>query len=85
MTRDSFTDAMSIVLQDAARKETKRVWPIRSGLSEDSDKLIDKLLRRKFIKRVKVEGIEQFHKNIRGMGPCNYEITKSGLKQINWE
>ena len=78
------TDAMSIALQQAAKRTTSWVWPLPDGLSEDDDKIINKLLNRKLIKRVKVEAIEPHHKKVRGSGPVNYVITKTGLKEISW-
>ena len=79
------SDAMSLVLQQAAHRNSKRVHPINLQLSDSDEKIIQQLVRRRFIKRVRTSGIEEYYKMVKGYGPVNYEITKAGLKAIAWE
>lgn len=76
---------MSIALQGAARRDSQRVLPLTMKLKQDTDKLMNMLLRRKLVRRVPVSPIEPHWKVVRGSGTVNLEITEAGLVAIGME
>ncbi len=78
------SDALSIALQEAARRDSKMLFPIALNLSEDNDKIANMLLRRKYVERYEVNDRSQYWKYIRGTGYINLKITDEGLQAINW-
>ncbi len=78
------SDALSIALQEAARRNSKMLFPIALNLSEDPDKIANKLLRRGYVTRKAVNERLPHWKYIRGTGTVNLEITDQGKQAINW-
>lgn len=78
------TDAMSIMIQTAARRNSGMIYPFPFTDEKKCERTINSLLRNKFVRRVRVEAIAQHHKTVRGVGPVNYVPTPKGLKAINW-
>ena len=81
---DQLSDAMSIILQTAARRNDSMVYPFPFADDKKNAKALNQLLRRKMVKRVLVNGIGPFHKNVRGVGNVNYQITDDGYDAIHW-
>ena len=81
---EQLSDAMSIILQTAARRSDSKVYPFPFADDKKNTKALNQLLRRKMIKRVLVNGIAPFHKNVKGVGNVNYEITDDGYDAIHW-
>ena len=81
---DQLSDAMSIILQTAARRNDSMVYPFPFQDDKKNAKALNQLLRRKMIKRVLVNGIAPFYKNVKGVGNVNYTITDNGYDAINW-
>ena len=78
------SDAMSIILQTAARRSDSKVYPFPFADDKKNTKALNQLLRRKMVKRVLVSGIAPYHKQIRNVGCVNYEITDNGYDAIHW-
>ncbi len=84
MMDKDISDALSIALQEAAKRDSKMLFPIALNLSEDNDKIANMLLRRKYVERYEVNDRSQYWKYIRGTGYINLKITDEGLQAINW-
>ena len=81
---EQLSDAMSIILQTAARRSDSKVYPFPFAGDKKNTKALNQLLRRNMVKRVLVSGIAPYHKQVRNVGCVNYEITADGYDAIHW-
>ena len=84
MADHTLSDTCIIMLLKATERSDSTVFPFhRPEEPVRMEKALAQLLRRNYIKRVTVEGIRPYHRQVRGVGCVNYVVTEAGLQAVN--
>ena len=78
------SDAMSIMLQRGGMRDSKFVFPFPFEDEKKNLKALNQLLRRGYVKRVNVSGIDNYHRHVRSVGYVNYTVTQRGEQALGW-
>ena len=84
MIDHDMSDAMSIMLQTGGRRDSKFVFPFPFADEKKNLKALNQLLRRGYVQRVNVSGIDNYHRLVRNVGYVNYTVTERGEQALGW-
>ena len=84
MIDHDMSDAMSIMLQTGSRRDSKFVFPFPFADEKKNLKALNQLLRRGYVQRVNVSGIDTYHRLVRNVGYVNYTVTERGEQALGW-